>query len=46
MPKKENMGSKIAIYRTKSGQTKLEVNIDEETVWLTQKIMRIFLRKM
>ncbi|MDD5102606.1 MAG: RhuM family protein [Endomicrobiaceae bacterium] len=45
MPKKENMGSKIAIYRTKSGQTKLEVNIDEETVWLTQKSMSDLFKK-
>jgi hypothetical protein len=29
----------IIIYQTESGQTKLEVNIKDETVWLTQKAM-------
>lgn len=31
--------SQIIIYQTEDGQTKLEVRLDNETVWLTQKIM-------
>ncbi len=31
-----NGNNKIVIYQTKNGQTKLTVNIDEETVWLSQ----------
>ena len=29
----------IIIYQTESGQTKIEVRLQEETVWLTQKMM-------
>jgi predicted transcriptional regulator len=31
--------SQIIIYKTESGQTKLEVRLKNETVWLTQKSM-------
>ena len=31
--------SQILIYQTEKGQTKLEVRLEEETVWLTQKNM-------
>jgi hypothetical protein len=31
--------SQIIIYKTESGQTKLEVRLENETVWLTQKSM-------
>ena len=31
--------SKIAIYETEDGQTKLQVKIEGETVWLTQDQM-------
>ncbi len=31
--------SQIIIYQTESGQTKIEVRLQEETVWLTQKLM-------
>ncbi len=31
--------SQILIYQTEKGQTKLEVRLEEETVWLTQKDM-------
>lgn len=31
--------SQIIIYQTESGQTKLDVRLEEETVWLTQKMM-------
>ena len=34
-----NGNNKIVIYQTKNGQTKLTVNIDEETVWLSQAQM-------
>lgn len=31
--------SQIVIYQTKSGETKLDVRFQDETVWLTQKMM-------
>ena len=31
--------SQIIIYQTGSGQTKIEVRLENETVWLTQKLM-------
>jgi hypothetical protein len=33
----ENNKGEIIIYRAKDGQAKLEVNLRDETVWLTQK---------
>jgi len=37
LPMKNN--SQILIYQTESGQTKIEVRLENETVWLTQKLM-------
>ena len=37
LPKKVN--SQILIYQTEKGRTKLEVRLEEETVWLTQKAL-------
>ena len=31
--------SQIIIYQTEDGTTKLDVRLDTETVWLTQKMM-------
>ncbi len=31
--------SQIIIYQTESGETKLDVRFQDETVWLTQKLM-------
>jgi len=31
--------SQIIMYQTESGQTKIEVRLQDETVWLTQKLM-------
>jgi hypothetical protein len=31
--------SQILIYQTERGQTKIEVPLENETVWLTQKLM-------
>ncbi len=31
--------SQILIYRSESGETKIEVRLQDETVWLTQKLM-------
>jgi len=31
--------SQIIIYTTEKGETKLEVRLEDETVWLTQKQM-------
>ena len=34
-----NNNSQILIYQTKAGDTKVEVRLENETVWLTQKLM-------
>jgi hypothetical protein len=31
--------SQIIIYQTESGKTKIDVRFQDETVWLTQKLM-------
>jgi hypothetical protein len=31
--------SQIIIYQTEDGQTKLDVRLENETIWLTQKMM-------
>ncbi len=31
--------TQLLIYQTKSGDTKIEVRLENETVWLTQKLM-------
>ena len=35
----EENNSQIIIYQTESGETKLDVRFQDETVWLTQKLM-------
>jgi len=35
----EKNKSQITIYQTENGKTKLDVRIQDETVWLTQKLM-------
>ncbi|MDR1591505.1 MAG: cell filamentation protein Fic, partial [Prevotellaceae bacterium] len=37
--KHHHPGSQIVIYQTEDGQTKLEVRLENETVWLTQAQM-------
>lgn len=34
-----NNASQFIIYQTESGQTKIEVRLEDETVWLTQQLM-------
>lgn len=36
---KAEKGSQIIIYQTEGGNTKIEVRLEKETVWLTQKLM-------
>ena len=36
---KMETNSQIIIYQTEDGQTKLDVRLENETVWLTQKYM-------
>ncbi len=36
---KNNQQSQVVIYQTKDGQTKVNVQFQDETVWLTQKLM-------
>jgi hypothetical protein len=31
--------SELTLYQTKDGRTKVEVRLQDETVWLTQKLM-------
>jgi len=35
----ERSNSQILIYQTESGDTKIEVRLENETLWLTQKLM-------
>ena len=35
--KKQMSNSQIIIYQTENGETKLEVRLENETVWLPQK---------
>jgi len=37
LPQKPN--TQLLIYQTESGDTKIEVRLDDETVWLSQKLM-------
>jgi len=39
------MSSEIVIYTTQDGKTKLQVNLQDETVWLTQDQMAILFGK-
>jgi hypothetical protein len=39
MKKLTHQNSQIIIYQTEIGQTKIEVRLQDETVWLTQKSM-------
>lgn len=39
MTETDKPNSQIIIYQTESGQTKIEVRLQDETVWLTQKLM-------
>lgn len=39
MKKLTDQNSQIIIYQTEIGQTKIEVRLQDETVWLTQKLM-------
>jgi len=36
---KKPLNNKIIIYQTEDGQTKVSVHFEDETVWLTQKLM-------
>jgi len=40
-----NRNSQIILYQTESGQTKIEVRLQDETVWLTQKMMAELFQK-
>ena len=37
--------SQILFYQTEAGQTKIEVRLQDETVWLTQKLMAELFQK-
>ncbi len=39
LPQKPN--TQLFIYQTESGDTKIEVRFEEETVWLTQNLMAV-----
>ena len=36
---KTPIDSQIIIYQTETGQTKIDVHLENETVWLTQQLM-------
>ena len=37
--KEDNMNNKIILYKTEDGRTEIEVSLEGETVWLSQKQM-------
>ncbi len=37
--------SDLLIYQTEDGQTRIQVRLEEETVWLTQKVMAELFQK-
>jgi hypothetical protein len=39
----KDTASEILIYRTEDGETKLEVRLEEENVWLTQQQLAMLL---
>ena len=39
MTKRIKQQSQIIIYNTETGETKIEVRLENETVWLTQRLM-------
>jgi hypothetical protein len=45
MDQAQKPNSQIIIYQSKSGQTKIEVRLQNETVWLTQKMMAELFQK-
>ena len=45
MTKTDKPDSQIIIYQTESGKTKIEVRLQDETVWLTQKLMAELFQK-
>ena len=45
MAKTNKPDSQIIIYQTESGKTKIEVRLQDETVWLTQKLMAELFQK-
>ena len=38
-PSTEEIRGELVVYRSEEGQIKLEVRLENETVWLTQKMM-------
>ncbi|MFH1564090.1 MAG: hypothetical protein ABIF11_11855 [Nitrospirota bacterium] len=43
--KNKNNKSELIIYQTEDGQTRLQVKMEDETVWLTQKQMAELFQK-
>ncbi len=43
MPNPPN--SQSLLYQTKDGQTRLEVRLEDETVWLSQKLLAVLFQK-
>lgn len=40
------MGNNIVIYQTQDGQTDIDVRLENDTVWLSQKQMATLFEKM
>jgi len=43
--KKDIASSDLILYQTEDGQTKIEVHLQDETVWLSQKLMAELFQK-
>jgi len=44
-PPDQPIHSEIILYQTEDGQTRIDVRVEGETVWLTQKIMAELFQK-
>ncbi len=45
MEKRHKPASEIILYQTEDGKTRLQVRLENETVWLTQKLMAELFQK-
>jgi hypothetical protein len=39
LPERRATGSEIVFYRTEDGRGRIEVRLEDDTVWLTQRLM-------
>lgn len=45
MVEREALGSSIVLYETEDGRTRIERRFEDETIWLTQKLIADLFQK-